>query len=318
MLVTNDAKIKQYKKRKLNKGIIMETDITNISSISSKPIIKYGGGKHKEIPHFEKYIPSKINTYYEPFLGGGAVYFYLAPQKAHLADVNDNLIHFYNDLKINFDIVKQELSSLQSIYETNRYDFEELKKLNQDEHVKDKNESLYYGIRDMYNGIIPSQYHYATLYYFINKTAYSGMIRYNSKGNFNVPYGRYKNFNTSLLTNNHRKLLDRGIFKCESYENSFNLAKSDDFIFLDPPYDTTFSDYGNKKDFGETEHRKLAEDFKQLSAPALMVIADTPLIRELYSKYIRNTYAKNYSVNIRNRFNSKALHLVITNYVPVI
>lgn len=296
----------------------METNITSISSISSKPIIKYRGGKHKELPYFERYIPSKINTYYEPFLGGGAVYFYLAPQKAYLADVNDNLIHFYNDLKINFDIVKHELSSLQSIYETNRHDFEELKKSHQDEHVKDKNDSLYYSIRDMYNGIIPSQYRYATLYYFINKTAYSGMVRYNSKGKFNVPYGRYKNFNTSLLTNNHRKLLDRGRFNCESYENSFNLAKSDDFIFLDPPYDTTFSDYGNKKDFGETEHRKLAEDFKQLSAPALMVIADTPLIRELYSDYIRDIYAKNYSVNIRNRFNSKALHLVITNYLPVI
>lgn len=296
----------------------MKKNITSISSISSKPIIKYRGGKQKELPYFEKYIPTKINTYYEPFLGGGSVYFYLSPQKAYLADINDNLIHFYNDLKMNFNIVKHELSSLQSIYETNRYNFEELKKSHPDEHVEDKNDDLYYSIRDMYNGIIPSQYCYATLYYFINKTAYSGMIRYNSKGQFNVPYGRYKNFNTSLLTNNHKQLLDRALFNCESYENSFKLAQNDDFIFLDPPYDTTFSDYGNKKDFGETEHRKLAEDFKQLSAPALMIIADTPLIHELYSDYIRAIYSKNYSVNIRNRFNSKAIHLVITNYLPVI
>ena len=85
----------------------------------------------------------------------------------------------------------------------NRKIFQYRKSLSPDEKVDDPNDDLYYRIRDMFNGKIPSKYEKATLYFFINKTAYSGMIRYNSSGNFNVPYGRYANFNTNLLTVEH-------------------------------------------------------------------------------------------------------------------
>ena len=169
----------------------------------------------------------------------------------------------------------------------------------------------------MFNGKIETKYEKATLYYFINKTAYSGMIRYNKSGEFNVPYGRYANFNTELLKESHHALLSHTEIHNASYEKSFEKASENDFIYLDPPYDTIFSDYGNEKitgDFGEMEHRKLAEDFKNLSAPALMIVGETDLITELYSDYIKGNYAKSYSVNIRNRFKSKANHLIITNY----
>lgn len=95
------------------------------------------------------------------------------------------------------------------------------------------------------------------------------------------------------------------------------MANERDFVFLDPPYDCIFSDYGNKdykNGFGEAEHRRLASDFKNISSQTMLVIGKTPLTMELYRKYIIEEYDKNYSVNIKNRFKSAAKHLIITNY----
>lgn len=282
-----------------------------------KPVIKYRGGKAKEIPYYKSYIPN-YKTYFEPFFGGGATYFDLEPENAYIGDVNEALIKFYEGIASKkFEKIKNELLELQTEFEKNRKIFVENKKKYPNERVNDPNEVLYYKIRDMYNSKIPSQYEYSTLYYFINKSAYSGMIRYNKNGEFNVPYGRYANFNTALLTNKHHNLLANSTIYQGGYEVAFNLATSKDFIFLDPPYDTVFSDYGNEVftgDFGEFEHQKLSQDFKNLSAPAMMIISETPLINSLYKEFIRGSYEKKYSVNIRNRFQSKANHLIITNY----
>lgn len=284
--------------------------------IKMNPILKYRGGKLRELDHYMKYIPS-FNKYYEPFFGGGATYFNLEPSNARIGDINASLVRFYQDFVNNFDRVKLELHDLQLEYEQNRLQFLKNKKSDPNHHVIDPNDALYYRIRDMFNKKIDSPFSYATLYFFINKTAYSGMIRYNKSGEFNVPYGRYANFNTDLLTVNHYNLLSTAEIENESYENSFEEAGSGDFIYLDPPYDTTFSDYGNEEftgDFNEDSHRKLAQDFKNLEAPALMIISKTRLTSELYSGYIKDAYEKKYSVNIRNRFKSQAEHLVITNY----
>lgn len=282
-----------------------------------KPILKYRGGKSKEIPRYLNLIP-KFETYYEPFLGGGATYFHLEPKKAFVSDINSNLIDFYNEISSdNFSLVKQELLELQNKYELNRRIFMERKQKSPEDRVVDPNEELYYSIRDMFNNKIENKYSRAAIYYFINKTAYSGMIRYNSLGEFNVPYGRYANFNTTLLSAEHHELLKQTEIHKGSYEKGFELAGPKDFIFLDPPYDTVFSDYGNEVftgDFGEVEHTKLASDFKNLSSPAMMIIGETPLINSLYEGFIKGSYPKAYSVNIRNRFKSKSNHLIITNY----
>lgn len=281
-----------------------------------KPILKYRGGKSQELDHYLKYIPS-FNKYYEPFFGGGATFFALEPERARIADINKKLMDFYQDLAKKYELTKQELLQLQHEYEENRKIFVTRKKTSPEKHVEDPNDALYYSIRDMFNHGADGQYNYSTIYYFINKTAYSGMIRYNKKGEFNVPYGRYAHFNTSLLNERQFNLLKHAEIANESYEKSFGMATEQDFLFLDPPYDTVFSSYGNEEftgDFGEEEHRKLAQDFKNLSAPALMIISATILTRELYKPYIQGEYAKNYSVNIRNRFNSKAKHLIVANY----
>lgn len=282
-----------------------------------KPLVKYRGGKSKEIPHLEKHIPNFDGRYIEPFFGGGAMFFYLEPKKAIINDINTKLMSFYKGVKSDFEILQKELSEIEKIYRINRRKFEELKAQTPTERVNDDNEALYYQIRDMFNDLTDKKYSDALLYFFINKTAYSGMIRYNSKGEFNVPYGRYANLNTSLVTKAHSRLLaNTEIYNCD-YKNIFEMAEEDDFMFLDPPYDCVFSDYGNaehKDGFNEKNHTELANAYKQLKCKALMVIGRTPLTEKLYGDMIVDEYGKSYAVNIRNRFKSEASHILISNY----
>lgn len=282
-----------------------------------KPLVKYRGGKLKEIPRLKKHIPVFTGRYIEPFFGGGALFFHLEPQKAIVNDINSKLIGFYKSVKSDFNNLKNELLKIEETYRVNRKEFEQLKAQTPQERVDDKNETLYYQIRDMFNGLVAKKYSDALLYFFINKTAYSGMIRYNSKGEFNVPYGRYAKLNTSLVTKTHNQLLtNTEIYNCD-YKDIFKMANEDDFMFLDPPYDCVFSDYGNieyKNGFSEKNHIELANVYKQLKCKALMVIGRTPLTEKLYGDMIIDEYKKNYAVNIRNRFKASASHILISNY----
>lgn len=282
-----------------------------------KPLIKYRGGKSKEIPYLKRYIPNYTGRYIEPFFGGGALFFYLEPKKSIINDINSKLINFYSGVKSSFDSLQKELYGIEQLYVFNRKNFEELKSQTPELRVKDENETLYYQVKDMFNGLALKKYSDASIYFFINKTAYSGMIRYNSKGEFNVPYGRYKNLNTSLVTKSHSQLLATTEIYNLDYKPVFEMATSEDFMFLDPPYDCVFSDYGNaehKEGFSEKDHTELSIHFKNLKCKSLMVIGRTPLTEKLYSDMIVDEYEKSYAVNIRNRFKATASHILISNY----
>lgn len=282
-----------------------------------KPLVKYRGGKSKEIPHLIKHIPRYAGRYIETFFGGGALFFYLEPKRAIINDINSKLISFYLGVKNDFESLKMELTEIEKIYTINRRKFEELKSKTPDKRVEDENEPLYYKMRNMFNELTEKKYSDALLYFFINKTAYSGMIRYNAKGEFNVPYGRYANLNTSLVTKSHSKLLANAEIYNLDYSEIFKMSTKDDFMFLDPPYDCVFSDYGNveyKDGFNEKNHIELANQYKQLKCKALMVIGRTPLTEKLYGDMIVDEYGKSYAVNIRNRFKSEASHILISNY----
>ena len=263
------------------------------------------------------HIPRFTGRYVEPFLGGGALFFHLEPRQAIINDINSKLMEFYRGVRNNYINLRKELDEIEMQYTSNRKDFEALKVLLPNERVEDKNEELYYELRDMFNGIIEKKYSDALLYYYINKTAYSGMIRYNARGEFNVPFGRYQHLNTKSVTLSHSKLLQRAELFNTDYSDIFNMCREDDFVFLDPPYDCIFSDYGNeeyREGFNEDNHRQLANDFANLPCKALMVIGCTPMTEELYRGYIVDEYEKNYAVNIRNRFKSAAKHIVVANY----
>lgn len=297
--------------------VVLDGLRSNGESKNMKPLVKYRGGKSKEIPNIIKQIPVFSGNYIEPFFGGGALFFYLQPKKAIINDINTKLVSFYLGIKNNFEPLKEELTEIEEIYMINRKKYENLKSKNPSKRVDDQNEHLYYEIRDMFNDLSKKKYSDAALYFFINKTAYSGMIRYNAKGEFNVPYGRYANLNTSLVTKAHSKLLANTEIYNLDYSDIFKMANEEDFMFLDPPYDCVFSDYGNiehKDGFNEQNHIELANQYKRLKCKALMVIGRTSLTEKLYGDIIVDEYDKSYAVNIRNRFKSEASHILISNY----
>jgi len=282
-----------------------------------QPMLKYRGGKSREISRIMWHVPRFSGRYVEPFLGGGAVFFHMEPRESIINDINGKLMSFYRGVRDDFVRLRAELDEVEEVYRCNRESFDRLKSSHPDERVEDKNEELYYSLRDMFNGVSEKRYSDALLYYFINKTAYSGMIRYNSEGRFNVPFGRYKDLNTYKVTAAHSTLLQRAELMNGDYSEVFDRCEAGDFMFLDPPYDCVFSDYGNeeyKDGFDDDSHRRLAADFANLPCMALMVIGKTPLTEDLYAGHIVEEYEKNYSVNIRNRFKAGARHIVVTNY----
>lgn len=134
-----------------------------------KPILKYRGGKSKEIPQILPYIPNFNGRYIEPFFGGGAMYFHLEHNNAVINDINAPLMNFYRSVQQNFGALSEELAGLEAIYNSNRAAFEAQKQLHPDERVEDANEPLYYHLRDMYNGLIPAEYSDAALYFISTK-----------------------------------------------------------------------------------------------------------------------------------------------------
>jgi DNA adenine methylase len=270
-------------------------DTTNKSKSKSKslvPIIKWSGGKKDEIKYIMKYLPKSYDTYLEPFIGGGAVYFHVNPPKAVINDVHTELIDFYRSLKDG--------------YASDIYDFMK-------DHPND--EKTYYEVRSHKPS---NQLENAQRFYYLRKTCFRGMLRYNSKGEFNIPYGRYKTCNfEDIKEEAYENLLKNTEVLHEDFKYVFNNYNSEhNFMFLDPPYDSEFTDYGYCS-FGKEEHKQLAQCFKETSIKCLMIIGKTDFISELYDGYIVDEYDKNYrfklhSGRVGNEINTK--HLVIMNY----
>ncbi len=291
--------LNDYNKNNQNDNIISKTSFKDkkikpkIINIHLKPIIKWSGGKGDEISSFIHHLPEKYDTYIEPFVGGGALYFYLSPQKSVINDVHVELIDLYQSLK---DGNAQEI-----------YNFMK-------ENPNDEN--IYYNIRDKM--IIKNKLDNAKRFYYQRKTCFRGMLRYNKQGNFNIPFGKYKTINYEDLNNpKYEELLKRTEILNKNFDYIFeNYNNENNFMFLDPPYDSEFTDYGYCK-FGKEEHIKLAKCFKETKIKCLMVIGKTDFISELYKDYIVSEYDKKYRFKlyddrIGDEINTK--HLIIKNY----
>lgn len=286
----------RHKNRKnpcINKQNIENQNINNNKSISLNPIIKWSGGKSDEIKNFISYIPNDYNIYLEPFIGGGAVFFHLKPKKSAISDVHTELIDFYKSLANNKG---KEI-----------YNF---MKSNPNE------ENKYYEIRDTFN--INTPLDNAKRFYYLRKTCYRGMLRYNKQGKFNIPYGRYKTCNFEDIKNieyyNLLKTTDIHLGSFEYVFEKYNDKKN--FMFLDPPYDSEFTDYGYCS-FDRDMQKKLAKYFKETNIRCLMIIGKTDFIVDLYKDYIVDEYDKKYkfklhSGRIGDEINTK--HLIIKNY----
>lgn len=285
--------IKEEKLKELvNKIVDEKLGTETIQRQSLKPIVKWSGGKKDELKSIIPHIPANYSTYLEPFIGGGAVFFQLNPEKAVINDVHKELVDLYQSIKN---------GHTNDIYEFMK------------QHPND--EETYYKVRAYDNTDVLDN---AKRFYYLRKTCFRGMLRYNKQGKFNIPYGRYKNYNFEGIKNEgYEDLLKRTEIFNESFEYIFdNYDHADNFMFLDPPYDSEFTDYGYCS-FGKDEQRALAACFKKTKIKCLMIIGKTPFIQELYKGYIVDEYDKKYrfklhSGRIGDEINTK--HLIIKNF----
>lgn len=242
------------------------------------PFLKWAGGKRQLLSQIDLYIPKSFNKYIEPFVGGGALFFYLLPKNAILNDINQDLINTYRVIKEN---VSELITSLK----------------------KHKNEEEYfYKIRSVDRNLDEfktwSDVEKASRIIYLNRCCYNGLYRVNSKGYFNAPFGKYKNpkiCNEENLKLVHKVLKDVKLMNI-SFELCLNYAKKDDFIYFDPPYvpiseSANFTSY-TKSSFKKEDQIKLFNVFKELDQKGCKL-----LLSNSYNEFILKLY-KNYQINI--------------------
>jgi len=268
-----------------------------------QPFVKWAGGKRQYIKTILEMAPKKFDRYYEPFVGGGAVLFALNHSSSVINDINTHLIHTYK-------IIKNQPLELMNII--NKYD-----------RIILDNEK-YKEIRSLYNSHIENKIYNietAALFIFLNKHAFNGLFRVNSKGLFNVPWNkkeRLKSYNEDNIfeISNYLQSID---IRCEDFESSLFDIEQNDFVFFDSPYaplnNNSFTAY-DKTGFKVGEHVRLSEVFKSLTDSGIKCMLtnhNTELIQELYKDF------KKVEINVKRNINSDATkrigkELIITNY----
>jgi DNA adenine methylase len=266
--------------------------------------VKWAGGKKQLIEQFKPFFPEKIERYFEPFVGGGAVAFYLLKthpeiNKIYLSDINEELITTYY-------VIKNHL--------------EELIKLLK-EYKKKHNKEFYYQIRSQDIKTL-TKVQIATRFIYLNKTCFNGLYRVNSKGGFNVPIGSYKN---PLICPEEdlreiSKLLQKDDTRVRQFYEVLKETKKGDFIYFDPPYyplkKASFTTY-TKDNFLDKEQKHLAEVFKKLDKKGCKVMlsnSDTPFIKGLYKDFHISIVKATRMINCDATKRGKINEIVVTNY----
>lgn len=269
------------------------------------PLVKWAGGKTTLLTRIRALIPDVNGTYYEPFLGGGAVYLDLQPGRAVVADTNAELIALYT-------AVRDQPEALMRILDRHQA------------HVTDR--SYYYTLRTQTPAeMFPEEI--AARFIYLNKTCYNGLYRVNRSGQFNVPFGRFATPPTlydrvNLLSIS--ALLQHAVLLHADYHEALASARRGDFVYLDPPYhpaSTTanFTSY-TPLGFGDDDQQALADEVHRLTQAGVDVLisnSDTPLIRTLYRRYVMEEALVGRAINSRADRRKGAKELLIQNYAPV-
>ncbi len=222
-----------------------------------KPPLKWAGGKRWQVPLLRSlWAPHRERRLVEPFCGGLAVALGLDPARAWLNDINPHLINFYQWVQRGLRIT-----------------------------IPFRNErALYDECRTRFNGLLASgdadTAEAASLFYFLNRTGYNGLCRFNSRGQFNVPFGRHRSINYEHDFEPYREALARWTFTCLAFDAM--ALDPDDFVYADPPYDVPFRQYA-AQGFSWADQVRTAEGFARHAGPVVLVNQDTPRIRDLYS-----------------------------------
>ncbi len=242
-----------------------------------RPYLKWAGGKRQLMSEIQRYIPRKYATYYEPFVGAGAVLFSIQPPRAVINDYNEQLIVTYMAIRDDIDTLIELLR----------------------QHKQNTCEAYFYKLRSLDRDTeafasLPAVQKAARLIY-LNKTCFNGLYRVNMQGLFNVPYGRYKNpaiFDEESLRAVSRYLNENDItIQNGDFAQSVEDADNQAFVYFDPPYHSpdksNFTGY-QAGGFGEEEQLRLRDTFAMLSGrgtKCLLSNADTPFIRKLYKGF---------------------------------
>jgi|SRR5690625_3121546 len=270
-----------------------------------QPFLKWAGGKRQLLPQIRKHAPENFKRYFEPFVGAGAVLFDITPKQALINDTNEELINVYNVIK---DKEKIELliNHLKTHVNKEEY-FYDIRKLDR---------------KDSFNNL--ADYKKASRFIYLNKTCYNGLYRVNSKGHFNVPFGRYKNpqyVNEAVLRKVHSYLNDNRIeIMNTDFEEAVEGAEAGDFIYLDPPYDpisktSTFTEY-SKGGFNRDEQIRLRDTFIDLYKRGCYVLlsnSNTDFINSIYDypEFLNIKVNANRSINSNKNGRGKIKEVLI-------
>ena len=231
-------------------------DTASRNGLSVPPPLKWAGGKRWQLPHLREYWGRENHRrLVEPFCGGLAVTLGLRPRRALLNDVNPHLINFYGWLKRGLRI------SIEMRYQ----------------------EPLFYRHRARFNELLRTSRHEtkeaASLFYYLNRTAYNGLCRFNQSGEFNVPFGKYSTINYRHTFSDYQKLFDGWKFSTGRFDRL--KLKANDFVYADPPYDVEFTQY-SKDGFSWQDQILTAELLAKHDGPVILSNQATPRIVELY------------------------------------
>lgn len=264
-----------------------------------RPPIKWAGGKGQLIGQFGPLFPDRFKCLIEPFVGGGAVFFYLRPPQAFLFDHNEELINFYQVVRDKLELLLTDLTRHKNTAE------------------------YYYQVRAQEPAAL-TDVQRASRFLYLNKTAYNGLWRVNRKGRHNVPFGRYKN--PRIIDEENLRIvsaaLKRAGIKHGDFSRVLAVAGPGMFVYLDPPYHplsstARFTSY-TADSFDENDQRRLADVFRELDRRGCLVMlsnSDTKFIRELYPEYNITTVTAKRAINCRADGRGLITELVVRNYV---
>jgi len=242
-----------------------------VQEVVASPVVKWVGGKTKLLPELLSRMPDKFNRYYEPFVGGAAMFFRIAPKRAVLADSNHDLIGLYTAIANDVNAVIRRLQM----------------------HREAHDESHYYDVRTRWNDreVTWSTPERAAAFIYLNKTCFNGLWRVNRSGAFNVPIGRYTDPPICVpdTLRAAATVLSRAEIRRTDYRGAVTDARAGDFLYFDPPYDpitptANFTSY-TADVFGAEQQRELADLARSLVARGCKVMLsnhDTPFIRSIY------------------------------------
>lgn len=266
-----------------------------------KPFVKWAGGKRQILNIIKDYVPKTFNRYIEPFVGGGALLFQLLPKRVIINDINKELINAYIVIKENVEYLIEHLKT----------------------HKNDP--EYYYKIRSL-NPESLNPVERASRFIYLNKTCFNGLYRENSKGEFNVPFGRYKNpkildEENLISVSKYLNSIEIQIYN-KDYKDICFLAEKGDFIYLDPPYHpisrtSSFTKY-TKYDFTEKEQIELSKIFREMDKKGCYIIlsnSNTEFIKQLYKNYEIIPIQANRFINCKPEKRRKdSIEILIKNF----